>query len=691
MFSTILKEVTGYFDKRALLSAFFPAMIFWGLTIIIVLLYWKGWTLVLETWNKTDIIGQLLLLLAFFVWIAFWTFLTLNFQPLLLRIYEGSWPIEFIVRLRKRYWQRRWDAMDQRDKDLETQESILREEQKEFQSLLSPIEAHDLQEQQRRIEPNDPIGGKIDADLSAIKQDLTILERNIAEIARVEEHLFPFLLRAEVKVPEAAPEPTQLSQLKIFICGQLGTLGKTTRKAWGLYLKCAPGRDLKHPPGKDEGQPWTRHREKLDQLTGSLVEIGESLLKNVQHKRLGLHHEMFLMLPPYRTEVVATGLGNVLRAAEERVRLRYNLDALLAWSRLEPLLPKEATESLQSARTSLDLMLTLSASLLLFGLPLSVWLMLQTTKWFFWWVPLTALVVALVARLRVAAIPAGIAFLVNLFMPVSNAGAQNFLRGSVVVLTAFAGLSLVSWVCYQNAVQSCLVYGEKIQSAFDLYRWKLLDELHLQLPPSLEEERLIWKEVDGLLYRGFIPSSDYYRYLADEKKTKAPVTTRESSVRLPVPATSLAAYHLIKEGDIVERDLPKADIPIDAVDSRDKLLNMRSLTALPAFKPVTLGVLMNKDLLDEHVAVGLQVNQADILGGKLASGDRVDIIITAYNVAPVKYENILILDVSVVDVATKSCRLTTVQPVVTVALSRAQQEDFIVRRRFGNVNLTRRI
>src|SRR5688572_22863499 len=105
MFSTILKEVTGYFDKRALLSAFFPALIFWGLTIILVLLYWPGWALALQTWNKIDVTGQLLLLIAFFVWIAFWTFLTLNFHPLLLRIYEGSWPIEFIVRLRTRYWQ----------------------------------------------------------------------------------------------------------------------------------------------------------------------------------------------------------------------------------------------------------------------------------------------------------------------------------------------------------------------------------------------------------------------------------------------------------------------------------------------------------------------------------------------------------------------------------------------------------
>src|SRR5688572_9896109 len=455
MFSTILKEVTGYFDKRALLSAFFPALIFWGLTIILVLLYWPGWALALQTWNKIDVTGQLLLLIAFFVWIAFWTFLTLNFHPLLLRIYEGSWPIELIVRLRTRYWQKRWDSMDQRDNELGMQESILRTEQLKFESLRRTIKAH---KQEKLVEADITSRGRIDSILSRVQESLHTLEEQLVAITEREERLFGFRLRIKF-VPEREQKVTQLSEVRTHIYEQLAALGDSTREVWDLYLKHAP---------KQGGEPWTRRRADLEQLSKSLVDTGQSLLNDIERQRLTLHHDLFLRLPPYRKEVVATGLGNVLRAAEARVRLRYELDALLAWSRLEPLLPKEAAESLQSARTSLDLMLTLSASLLLFGLPLSVWLMLQTTRWFYWWVPLIVLVAALVARLRVAAIPAGIAFVINLFMPISNAGAQNFFRGSVVILMAFAGLSLVSWVCYQNAVQSCLVYGEKIQSAFDL-------------------------------------------------------------------------------------------------------------------------------------------------------------------------------------------------------------------------------
>lgn len=625
MFSTILKEVTGYFDKRALMSAFFPAMIFWGTAIILVLLYRKGWEQALADWDKIPVTVQLLLLLAFFVWVAFWTFLTLNFQSLLLRVYEGQWPLVFLVQLRKRYWLKRWDAMDQRDNELGARESVLEGDRRKFESLRESLKASGPEKQP---DPGGLIGGKIDLELSGLKEKLSDLEQEIAEEQTTREQLFSFPGKRVAKDPPENTGPTP------GVYDQLAELGKRTRETWKLYLTHAP--DLTSEERKDQDNPWARRRKKLDDLSGALTDDGKNLRAYVNQQRLSLHHEFFLMFPPYRNDVVATHLGNVLKAAEERVRLRYALDALLAWSRLESLLPKEAAESLQNAKTSLDLMLNLSASLLLFGLPLSVWIMLQTTKWFLWWVPLILLVVALVARLRVAAIPAVIALVVSLFLPVSN-GAQKFLSGTEAVLTAFAALSLISWLCYQNAVESCLVYGEKIQSAFDLYRWKLFDELHLQLPPNLEEERKMWEEIGGLLYRGYEPSPDYYRYVQDDKKTKAPVV-EVSSIPPPVFAASL-----------------------------------------PADQP------------NEHVAVGLEVNQADILGGKLAPDDRVDIIITAYNVKPVSYENILVLDVSVVDVARKNGEVTAVQPVVVVALSRAQQEDFIVKRRFGKVNLTRRI
>lgn len=76
------------------------------------------------------------------------------------------------------------------------------------------------------------------------------------------------------------------------------------------------------------------------------------------------------------------------------------------------------------------------------------------------------------------------------------------------------------WLCYQNAVQAALDYGEKIKAAFDLYRWEVLKQLHLQLPKNFEEERKLWTEVGGLLLRSYVPDSQYYRFSEDKAESK---------------------------------------------------------------------------------------------------------------------------------------------------------------------------
>lgn len=615
MFSTILKEFTGYFDKRALISAFFPAMIFWGLTIILVLLFWLGWKPALETWNKIPGTVQVLLLLSFFIWVAFWTFLTLNFHSLLLRVYEGYWPIDPLVRWRRKYWQKRWDAMDQRDVELGELLTILSGEDLAFTAIQRKIKAHKSEKQN---EPSEPISGKIALNLNEVQQNLTTLKARIVEIEETQDSFFG--LRILGKPPRT---PAQAGQPQPTIYEQLAALGKLTRDTWNLYLE--------HVTVQPD-EEWKRYRKQLEDLSGALVKTRKELANDLERQILDLHQKFFLMLPPYRQEVVPTGLGNVLKAAESRVRLRYEMDAVLTWSRMEPLLPKETAESLQNAKTSLDLMLTLSASLMALGVPLSFWLMMQTTKWFRWWVPLIVLLFALIARWWVAAVPAAIAVIISLFLPVNGASAQRFLSGTEVVFTVFAALSFMSWVCYQNAMQSCLAYGEKIQAVFDLYRWKLLDELHLQLPPNLTEERETWKQVGELLYRGYVPSSDYYRYVKDEKKTKAPVVAASTA---PAP---------------------------------------------PSPPPVP----------DDHVAVGVEVGQADILGGKLEPGNHVDVIVlAAFNASPVKYEDVVVLEVvsNSNSAATNSARP---QPVVVVSVPRITQDDFIIKTRFGKVILTKR-
>ena len=48
---------------------------------------------------------------------------------------------------------------------------------------------------------------------------------------------------------------------------------------------------------------------------------------------------------------------------------------------------------------------------------------------------------------------------------------------------------------YQLAVESQFAFGETIKSAIDKYRFSVLKELRLTLPPTLAAERELWAEL----------------------------------------------------------------------------------------------------------------------------------------------------------------------------------------------------
>src|SRR5437764_15211773 len=122
MFSTILKEVTGYFDRRALLSAFFPNLVFWGLTFAVFVALIQGWRVSLARWEAQSATLTSLILLAFFVWVAFWSFLTLNFRPAITRLFEGNWNAPRLEEWRRIRWQKSFSVEDKRDREMEQQE-----------------------------------------------------------------------------------------------------------------------------------------------------------------------------------------------------------------------------------------------------------------------------------------------------------------------------------------------------------------------------------------------------------------------------------------------------------------------------------------------------------------------------------------------------------------------------------------
>lgn len=675
MFSTILTEAGKYFNQRAMVSAFFPGFVFWGIAVVLWIVLGPGTQAASAWWTAHKTAPEaFLLLLAFFVWVAFWAFLTLNFHGALLRMYEGRWPVEALETSGRKRWLARYDALVIRDETLEKEETAHQDALEALRQLRGWIQEQENASAAPCSSPAQP-AKMIDDDLPAFEASLRL---NSAAAA--------------------APPPGHPAAAAV----------STARRLWEAAGPCLPLRS------SDAG--WKARIEKLEKLTGILEKNVQSAFDEVEARRLTLNHEMFLRFPAQRDDVMPTALGNVLRAAEGRVWMRYGIDAVLVWSRLQPLLPDAVAGAVSDARTSLNLMLTTSASALLFGVPLAAWAALSGEWRLLWWVPFLVLAAALLTRQWVPVALAAVAVFLEVvwgpglsrvvtFVVHSLGGSWTLaikpvplLRHAELLLGIMAALWLFAWTTYRTAVEAGLAYGEKIQAAFDLHRWKVLEGMNLQLPPDYVEEREIWRAVGGLLARGYSPRAEYFAYTRDEKKTKAPVVT-PTGVLLPVPARPLPPFRQIEEAHLTTALVAAGRLPVGTAAEVVDLVGKWPLAQLPAGEPVLLSVLAAEDPLLGHAAVGIDAPPELVMAGILTPGVRVDVTIipspalavelptTAttppLGAAPVPetFSDLRVLDARVLEGRT---------PVVTVALPMDRQADFAARQANGTVFVARR-
>lgn len=685
VFSTYLKSISGYFNSSALVSGAFPSLVFWLLTACVVRLGLEGpnqwkWE-ALTKWNALKLTDDTFLMLGLLLWVVFWSLLTLNFHSTLLRLYEGYWPLAWLAGRRRARWQRRWDERDASDRALEAQEVLLKGEAEAYEELRGWLADLVVGDESALTPAEEP---ERSPDLSVLGAKVGRLEARLRPrgAAPLDATAKPRRARVGQEAVPHEPDPDALKTL--------AELGSRVRDAWRFYAR------HRKAGAEAGGRRWAEYRAGLEELTKRLSNLVDEQFSEVEEQRLRHNQNFFLTYPTHRDDVMPTLMGNVLKASQARVQLRYNIDALVLWPRLQPVLEKDAAEPIQSAKTSLDLMLTVSFGLLLFGLPLSLWAAFESTRWFLMPVPLTLLLAAIAARLWLAFFPAAAALVLSIVPSLYGASeVPRAVIGSEVFFTACAGLLLLSWVCYHNAVQACVLYGEKLQSAFDLYRWELLDKLHLQYPPDHREERELWGELGGLLYRGYEPSPDYYQYLKPADKTKKEVVVAQETVRLPVAARPLPAFRPIGDEDLVDADVSRLLTPADAVLSKGELIGRVPITVLPASKPIRATLLSTKEELKDHVAVGIDVSSAESLGGKLEPGDILYIVITPTKSdedpapEPIKYECV-VLDVGA---GSPAGGLGTQPPqsVVVIALPRARLEAFTAQKAGGTLTISRRI
>jgi hypothetical protein len=166
----------------------------------------------------------------------------------------------------------------------------------------------------------------------------------------------------------------------------------------------------------------------------------------------GKVREIYARYPLSRKQVMATRLGNILRASERYPYDRYGANALLVWPRLYPLLPDNVIASAAQARESLEFLLVLSALATAFGTLSGIYLLVMTAPvWLF--------------------------------------------------LLCVWGALAVAILAYRSSLGAALLYAEVLRSAFDLYRLDVLTNMRLPAPTGASAERERWTEVTNLLLR----------------------------------------------------------------------------------------------------------------------------------------------------------------------------------------------
>jgi hypothetical protein len=191
-------------------------------------------------------------------------------------------------------------------------------------------------------------------------------------------------------------------------------------------------------------------RWRLSELTGRRDGHGlapeervERCFGQQKEAELARLEERLRRMPTSETLMMPTRLGNILRAAEERPRVKHGLDPVVCWPHLWLVMDKEARDEIVQARSSLDA----AVKVWLWGALFAVW-----TIWA-WWAVLVALVVT-VSAYRV---------------------------------------SLLS---------AAEVHGDLVEAAFDLYQSTLYKALRWPLPGSPAEEVEYGEAVTQYLWRG---------------------------------------------------------------------------------------------------------------------------------------------------------------------------------------------
>ncbi|MGK7876929.1 MAG: hypothetical protein AB4426_27660, partial [Xenococcaceae cyanobacterium] len=164
-----------------------------------------------------------------------------------------------------------------------------------------------------------------------------------------------------------------------------------------------------------------KKKDGLDKQFQPLMALIEEKKRPLTPEEVEEYVRLDVLLHHFPIQVMPTQLGNILRAAEERPKNQYGLDTFICWPRLWLLLPDSVKGELTEARMTLNT-----------GARIWLWSLL-----FFLWSPLAW-------------------------------------------WAAFASI-LSAYLAYRWMLNAAIIYGDLLESAFDLYRGELYKSLRWPL------------------------------------------------------------------------------------------------------------------------------------------------------------------------------------------------------------------
>lgn len=196
-------------------------------------------------------------------------------------------------------------------------------------------------------------------------------------------------------------------------------------------------------------------KEKLDRIDDRITRL--------TNQRDALAADYELRYPPADALIMPTRLGNILKAAEAYPQSRYGVDSVALFPRLAIAIDKEYMGHMDTANDQCSFLLN---SCLLSGF----FMMLAFSASLYLW----------------------------LFPNPDHSSLTYLLTGIVT--------SAIAWFFYNASLMNVSKYGNLIRSSYDLFRFGLLEKLHLPLPADSVEEKELWMDVTefvtvGELYR----------------------------------------------------------------------------------------------------------------------------------------------------------------------------------------------